>query len=219
MKIHYFQQRTPEWDAERRGKLTGTGAPGATMDPSKAGYRNLLAQLALERITGKTLGSSFQSSAMLQGIEREADAILMYEAITGVFVTKTGFIAHDDLMAGCSLDGHVGGERIVGIVEAKSPIEATHCDYLLTGKIPGDYYKQVIHNLWITGAQWCDWLSYNPSFPTHLQVKLIRIERNEAEIAAYEKSAKAFLQAVEARIQALNTLTDLRGTLAKAAVA
>jgi len=80
--------------------------------------------------------------------------------LTRSILTSSGFLEHDTLMAGCSLDGHVGDFE--GLVEIKCPQAATHLDYLKTGTIPGDYYKQITHALWITGAQWCDWLSFNP---------------------------------------------------------
>lgn len=171
-----------------------------------ASRRNLRVQLALERVTGRSLDSGFQSKAMEQGIEREFDAALAYEALTGQFLTPTGFLSHYILRAGCSLDGHVGDFE--GIIEIKSPIPATHLEYLRTGKIPGDYYSQVIHGLWISGAAWCDWMSYSPEFPEPLQVKLVRVERNEAEILAYELAVRLFLDEVDREVSAVVQMAE-----------
>jgi hypothetical protein len=169
-----------------------------------ADRRNLRMQLVLERLTGRPQESGYQSAAMVQGIEREPDACAMYEALTGRFLSTTGFLAHNDLMAGCSLDGHVGDFE--GIVEVKSPIAATHWEYLRSGQIPGDYQKQIVHQLWITGAAWCDWLSYNPDFSEPLQVKLVRYERDEAQINSYELLARMFLAEVDRELQEAEAL-------------
>lgn len=198
MIVHDVDQRSPEWAAIRLGKLTGSCAAEmmATIKSGEAASRrNLRVRLVLERVTGRSQESGYVSAAMQAGIDRELDAFATYEALTGRLLTSTGFIAHDTLMAGCSLDGHVGDFE--GIIEAKSPLPATHLDYVKSGTIPGDYYKQIIHGLWITGAQWCDWLSYNPDFPEPLRVKLVRVHRDEAQIKSYELLARIFLAEVE----------------------
>lgn len=214
------EQRSDEWRKARLGRLTGSNAAAmlATIQKGEAaGRRNLRAQLVLERLTGKSAEKSFESQAMKDGVEREADALLQYEMLTGQIVTRSGFLAHDTLMAGCSLDGHIG--EFEGIVEAKSPIAATHLEYLETGTVPGEYLKQITHNLWITGAAWCDWLSYQPDFPESLQVRQVRVMRDEASIAEYEAKAKAFLAEVDAKCAALATMLNLPGVLRAAVVA
>lgn len=195
--------------SSRLGRVTGSVASDMLSKPKSgkgesAGRRNLRVRLALERITGRSLESSFQSKAMLQGIEREADAALHYEALTGRFLSTTGFLRHDSLMAGCSLDGHVGDFE--GIVEAKSPIPATHLDYIRTGRIPGDYYSQVIHNLFISGAAWCDWISFNPDFPEPLQLKLVRVWRDEREMVSYQLALALFISEVDAEVKSVEEM-------------
>jgi hypothetical protein len=179
-----------------------------------AGRKNLRTQLMLERVTGKPQESGYQSREMKDGIDREPSALLMYEAITGTIATRTGFICHDVLQVGASLDGMIGDFE--GLVEAKCPIPATHLEYLKSGKVPGEYLKQIRHQLWVTGAQWCDWLSFCPAFPEHLQVRLVRIERDEADIAEYAREARAFLAEVDQEVAALMTMSNLAGTLRSA---
>lgn len=191
-------QGTPEWHQVRLGRLCSSKAADmlATLKSGgeAAGRRNLRVQLALERITGRSQDREFQSQAMKDGAERERDARSLYEAVTGEIVTETGFLAHIQHEAGASLDGHLGDFE--GIVEIKSPIAATHWDYIKTGVIPGEYQKQILHALWITGAAWCDWLSYHPEFPESIRVKLVRVKRDDKAIAEYEQKAIAFLAEV-----------------------
>lgn len=158
--------------------------------------RNLRVQLVLERVTKRTLDNrGWVSPAMQQGIDRESDALAFYEGLTGQVVRRSGFLRHTELMCGASLDGHVGDFE--GVVEAKCPIPATHWEYLRTGVVPDGYLKQALHQLFVTGAQWCDFLSYNPDFPHPLQAKLVRIPRTVDVLKAYELALRNFLHEID----------------------
>jgi hypothetical protein len=102
-------QRSPEWFAARAGRLTASRVADIfkTRKDGKeaADRRNMRLQLVLERLTGRCQESGYQSLAMQQGIEREIDAVGIYEALTGQLLTRTGFLQHNDLMAGCSWTG------------------------------------------------------------------------------------------------------------------
>jgi predicted phage-related endonuclease len=211
-------QRSEQWTAARVGRVGSSDAKDmlATVQKGEAAARrNLRVKLALERITGRSMDRQFQSQAMLDGVEREGDALAAYEALTGSLVERVGYVSLDDLMAGASPDGVINGFE--GIAEAKCPTAPIHLDYLRTGVIPTDYQRQVLHQLYVTGAQWCDWLSYQPDFPEPLRVKLVRVTRDEAQIADYEKKLIAFLAEVDREVEAIATLTNLRGQLEAAA--
>lgn len=219
MRIIDCDQRSADWTAVRLGRLTSSCASDmlATLKSGgeAAGRRNLKVRLILERLTCRSHESVYLSTAMQQGIEREPDALLWYEALTGQIVARSGFVAHDDLMAGASLDGHLGMFEI--IVEAKSPIPATHLDYLRSGKVPSDYEKQITHQLWITGAKECHWFAYNPDFPESLRSKLVVVKRDETAIQEYEQKARVFLAEVEHELEALLTMADPRAAFAAVA--
>ncbi len=203
-------QRSQEWFQARLGRVTGSCAHEMLATPKSgkgelAGRRNLRVRLALERLVGRSLDDGgYQSKAMEQGIEREVDACATYEALTGRLLDQCGFLAHNELQAGVSLDGYVGD--FDGIVEVKSPIPATHLEYLRSGRIPADYFSQVTHGLWLTGAAWCDWLSYNPDFPEGLQVKLVRVTREQVDIGAYEAALELFLEEVHQEVESVAEL-------------
>lgn len=202
-------QRTPAWLQARCGQLTSSRAVDMLSTPRSgqdetAGRRNLRVQLALERITGRPQEGGYVSAAMRDGITREPQAREAYELLTGHLVTQTGFVQHPTLRAGASLDGHVGD--LEGIVELKCPLAATHLEYLKTGVVPMDYQKQIVHLLWLTGAAWCDWLSFHPEFPEALQTKLVRVARDEAAIACYAECVARFLAEVDAEVEAVRLL-------------
>jgi hypothetical protein len=204
MRILCTEQRVPSWYQARIGKLTGSVA-GDMLARIKAGEaaarRDLRTRLVVERLTGQAQEDGFVSPAMLHGIEMEGDAFAAYESATGHMVNRVGFLAHDELDAGCSPDGEIGG--YVGLIEIKCPKSATHLRYLRGGTVPADYLPQITHNLWITGAQWCDFASFDDRFPPSLQLFRVRVERNQAEIDAYELMARAFLTEVEKELTEL----------------
>lgn len=194
-------QRSPAWVAARLGRLTGSRAAdmlatakGRAHTCESVGRRTLREQLVRERSTGRSHAPTFDSPAMRAGLAHEAAARAWYEALTGRFLTETGFLAHDTLQAGVSLDGHVGDFE--GLVEIKCPLALTHAEYL-TGRMPSGHHKQIVHALWLTGARWCDWVSFHPAFPPDLRAIVVRVDRDEQVIASYALAVALFLREVD----------------------
>lgn len=200
-------QRSPEWFLARAGRLTGSRASDmlATIKSGEAAARrDLRTQLVVERLTGQPQEDTFVNAAMQWGIEHEADAFAAYEAQSGNLVRRTGFLTHTDHLVGCSLDGDV--DDFAGIVEIKCPKSATHLGYLRANAVPPNHLPQIQHNLWVTGAQWCDFVSYDPRFPEHLRLFVQRVPRVEIDIVAYEKCALKFLAEVDAECAAIGVM-------------
>jgi hypothetical protein len=202
------EQRSDEWYAARAGRLTGSvAADMATKIKSgawSASRKHLRMKLALERLTGRPQEPVFLSPAMQRGLDMEAHAFGRYEAETGYILDRPGFLQADEIMVGCSLDALVHTGK--GIVEAKCPESATHYEYLKTRKIPDDYRWQCVHNLWVSGAEWCDFISFDDRFPEDLQYLCVRLERDKLEIEGYESMALTFLDEVAAEVQAIQKL-------------
>jgi hypothetical protein len=57
-----------------------------------------------------------------------------------------------------------------------------------------------------TGRQWCDFVSYDPRLPGHLQLAVYRLERDPAHIADLEAAVGLFLDEVQAVIDQLEGL-------------
>jgi putative phage-type endonuclease len=187
-------QRTPEWHQARLGLLTGSRAADmlATIQKGEAAARrDLRVQLLVERLTGQASESGYVSPEMQWGTDHEAEALAAYESHTGQIVAPVGFVQHDTLQAGCSPDGWTLDR--VGLVSIKCPKSATHLRYLKSNGMPSEHRAQTLHELWITGCQWCDFVSYDPRFPEHLRLLVVRVSRDESAIAEYTDKAKAFL--------------------------
>lgn len=193
------EQRSPEWFAARAGQLTGSVAAdiAATLKSGgePAARRDLRTKLALERLIGRSLEDGYVNADMQRGIDLEPEAFSAYEAATGHLVQRTGFLQHQELPIGCSLDGHIGDFE--GLLELKAPRPATHLKYLRAGVLPPEHRYQVTHNLLVTGAQWADFCSFAPDFPEALRLFVVRVPRNQADLDAYELLLRQFLREVD----------------------
>lgn len=169
-----------------------------------AARRDLRVRLVLERITGQAQEDGYANAAMQRGADLEPDALGAYELHSGLTVWPVGFCEHDSLLAGCSPDGRVGDFE--GIVEAKCPKSATHLEYLRSDSAPSDYMPQITHNLWITGAAWCDFVSYDDRFPADLQLVVRRVHRDHVDLTAYELLVRMFLAEVDRELDAVQAL-------------
>jgi putative phage-type endonuclease len=203
------EQRSPAWFAARAGRLTGSEAGNivATLKSGgePAGRRDLRTRLVLERLCGRSLEDDYQNGDMRRGIEREAEARLAYETLTGHVVQTTGFLAHNQLLIGCSLDGHLGDFDT--IVEIKCPRPANHLKYLKAEALPPEHRYQIVHNLFVSGAARADFCSYCPEFPEPLDLFYVQVQRDDAEIKSYELLVRMFLKEIE---QELATIEQLR---------
>ena len=209
MKIIECEQRTPEWFAARAGKITGSVA-GDVLAKLKSGLepasrRDLRISLAIERFTGKPMESDgFVNAAMQRGIDKEGDARMAYQIATSNEVRQTGFVVSDDNTMGCSLDGDVDGFK--GIIEIKCPKTATHIQTLKDRKLPADYRWQVTHNLLVTDAAWCDFVSFDDRMPFGLQLVVIRVNRSELDLDTYRIALAAFNNEINAEVESLQNL-------------
>lgn len=194
-----MEQRSPEWFAARLGKVTSSRVADAVAR-TKTGWgasrKNYMAELALERLTGQPT-QTYQSQAMLNGIQTEPEARANYEFEYAVTVEEVGFVEHPRIdMAGASPDGFVGNE---GLVEIKCPLLATHFETMLKDNIDGDYLKQMQWQMATTGRSWCDYVSYHPALP----MRVIRVPRNTAIIMALESDVRTFLAELDAMVEAV----------------
>ena len=194
-------QGSLEWLSERAGKVTASMVSAVLAKPETAGYRDYQAQLVAEILTGKPQGSDYTNAAMQFGTEMEPLARSAYEAETGFSVDEVGFCQHPTIeRAGASPDGLVGNS---GLVEIKCPKVATHLAYLIAGVVPATYKNQMMWQMACSGRDWCDFASFRPDLPEHLQLFIIRFKRDPERIKELETAVVAFLDSVDKMINQL----------------
>ena len=186
-------QGTDAWLLSRAGHATASRASDilAKIKVGEAATRRKYRiQLCTERLTGNVV-QGYKNSAMEWGTLTEPAARLAYEAATGDFVQEVGFIKHLEIaFCGASPDGLIDDE---GMVEIKCPESNTHLEWLEQNRVPPEHVPQIQFQLWVTGRKWNDFVSFDPRFPKHLQLLIVRAHRDNAYIEALEGEVKQFL--------------------------
>lgn len=162
-------QRTEEWFAQRLGKLTASCiadimAVGRYDDFTTTGYTYMRKKIA-EILTGER--EKISGAPLEWGTEQEPVAIAAYEKKTGFKVTDVGFVpleGYEDY-AGGSPDGVIDDGK--GIIEVKCPWNsAGQVETLINKdfqeKSKKQYYAQIQFNMLCTGAEYCDFISFDP---------------------------------------------------------
>jgi hypothetical protein len=211
--LHNCAQRSDRWTLLRLGIPTSSGfkmiwtppqkptptgrAPKHPLGRESTSWETYAHELLYERITGEKEPEEYRGRWMLQGEEREPDAVQWYELANDVDTTEIGFITTDDWKIGCSPDRLAGDD---GLVEFKSPKGGTHVGYSLQGKLDQDYWVQLQGQLYVSERKWVDIVSYHPKL-VNLKV-CIRVERDEDYIGALASGLRGFnhyLDGVSAR--------------------
>ena len=201
------EQGSDLWKLDRAGKATGSRASdilAKIKTGEAAARRDYRIQLVTERLTGTPVENGFVSKDMEHGIQQEPFARMAYEAATGIIVREAGFAYLPDIQAGCSVDGLLEDDGREGILEIKCPKSATHIAYVLGNRIPPAYLPQITHNLWITGAMFADFVSFDQRLPEHLQLFRKRIEWTDVDIQAHKKEVLMFLKEVDELVNKLS---------------
>jgi putative phage-type endonuclease len=198
-----IEQRTDEWFAQRLGKVTASRVADViakTKTGPSASRDNYATQLVLERLTNAK-GEFFTNAAMQWGTDTEPMARQAYELKRNVFVDEVSFIDHPTIdMSGASPDGLVDK---TGLVEIKCPESKTHMEYLMTGKPPAKYIPQMMWQMACTGREWCDFVSFDPRFPTNLQIFVIKVEYDPTYVRMLELEITQFLDEVSKKVEIL----------------
>lgn len=204
-----MDQRTDDWFTARLGKVTASRVADVvakTKTGVSASRGNYMAQLIVERLTGKPV-ESFSSSAMQWGTDTEPLARAAYEMATDTMVEEIGFVEHESIpMCGASPDGLVGDD---GLIEIKCPNTATHIETLINNTIDNRYVLQMQWQMACTDRKWCDFVSFDPRMPEALQMKIIRVNFNEMLVADLENQVEQFLNEVQEKVKFLNNLKVL----------
>jgi len=201
-----IEQGTPEWFKQRCGKATASRISDIVAK-TKTGYStsraNYMAQLVVERMTNQ-VAESYSNAAMEHGITFEPFARAAYELKTGNMVDQVGAIDHPRIaMSAASPDGLVGDD---GCLEIKCPNTATHIETLLGDEPAKKYYDQMQWQMACTNRSYCEFVSFDPRMPAHLQLFVKRIERNDIYIAELESEVIQFLAEVDDKVKKLNEI-------------
>ena len=155
----------------------------------------LVTEVAMERIGVKK--EEITAPALTWGNDHEPIAIMRYMEITFSEVEPVlePFVHPEFNYVAGTPDGLIG---VDGLIEVKCPFNpVNHFLNLSTGEQIAQYNPQMQGYMWITGAKWCDFVSFDPRFPDEYQIKIIKVDRDQQ-----------YIDALAERIAMLNDLTN-----------
>ncbi len=183
---------TPEWHAARNGKITSSlmhkiFVKGTGGDLVGAGGMTYINQKIAEILTD-SLADELQDDRNIpddiqRGLANEPWAIERFTDITGIKVYESRLFEYNAIAAGTT-DGQESkdGVNVTGIVEAKCPRAWKHLKICAVDSaqelklIDPQYYHQPQSNIFFTGAEHCDFISYNDEIKVYdLQIRIVRI--------------------------------------------
>ncbi len=192
------EQRSEDWFKAICGNVGASSIDKIVTskgEPSKS-RTDYMMTLAAERITGKQ-EVGYLTQAMINGIEREAEARSLFEMARGVEIKQVGLVYKDDRkLCHCSPDGLI--DNNAGI-EIKNPISKTHVKYLLDEKLPTEYFCQVQFSLYISEREIWWFMSHYPG----LRPLMVKVRRDEKWIAKMETELNAFNEQLDEMVRQL----------------
>ena len=194
VQIFDCPQNSPEWLEARRGIPTASRfadvlAKGRGKQPSKIRTRYLY-ELLDEVVSGEPTPNA-STANFERGHAMEDEAADLYTFERDVDISRVGFMRRR--RAGCSPDRLVGTD---GMLEIKSKLPYLHWETLSAGVVPDEHVAQVQGQLWISGRQWCDFISYWPRRPLFV----VRVERDETYIESLAQAVADFVGELDALI-------------------
>lgn len=192
------QQGSHEWHQARCGMPTGSRCGDVIArkqnGDERAERRDYRAEVVCEILTGQPYPRRV-TWEMQWGLDHEADARIAYELTYGVMVATVGFVLHPEVdRFGASPDGLVGDD---GMIQIKCPTTATHLEWWRAGTVPLEHQPQMIAEMACTGRDWCDFVSFDPRMPEHLQLFVRRYHRDNKFIHMLEREVEHFNREVD----------------------
>lgn len=193
--IHNMEQRSNAWHSIRLGRFTGTRMGSLLSAKSTAKYQDAIFDVVSEIITSD-YSEIRVTEDMQNGIDTEPLARNEYECLFGVDVKEVGFITPENEFSdwiGISPDGLINGN---GLLEIKCPKAKTHLGYIKSNKMPTIYYPQVQSQLYVSGREWCDFMS----FVENMKPFIVRVHPDAEFFALLEKELRIAIDMVKATL-------------------
>lgn len=224
MRFIPCQQGSAEWFQARSGVITASMFSTAVAKLTRAsGDRKAgdfsatsdkySSDLAIETISGRPYGEPPKAWTLERGKLLEPEARGIYQVRTGNIAEEAGLVLTDDSAFGYSTDGlvepTVAADRILsskGLIEVKCPVDSQKILAMWSTGDVSEYMHQMQGGMWITGAEWCDFLMFVPDLAAvGKDLYIQRVPRDDDFIAQMERDLLAFhrrMKTVEATLRA-----------------
>lgn len=187
LQIFNCEQGSDSWFESRRGIPTASEFSTVLAKGRGGGdsvtRRKYLLTLAGQILTGEVVQAWSGNENTERGHAMEDEARRLYAFHRDTDPQLVGFMRRG--RAGASPDGVVGDD---GLVEIKSKLPWLQLEVLEQNRLPPEHVAQVHGQLWVSGRNWCDFVSYCPRLPLFV----IRIYRDDAYIAKLAQAVEEF---------------------------
>lgn len=191
--VYNFPQKSEEW-YKIREQYPLTASNAQAIGNQGKGLETLVNEVLAKKHSIQDFEKRYTNEDLERGIELEPLARSIYELRTGQKVEEVGFVTDEEIskVGGASPDGVIGDFE--GLVEIKSFNNEKHFDLICqlkeTGifEVESKYYWQMQQQLLITGAEWCDYVAFNPNYKESLLIQ--RISRDEEKIEKIKQGLK-----------------------------
>ena len=199
-----LKQGSIEWDHERAGRVTGTSlqsALGAKYSKPKDKWTlgdvkvqtTLMYELIAERMT-EVQRVELNTAAVERGRELEPFAIKATGKHTGEEYQECGMlISGYSQEFGFSPDSVVKNDKgvIIGGLETKCPSSKKHIEYLISNRLPSEYYWQVLSPFICSDdVKWWDFASFDDR---NYECPLFYIRINREDVQEHITQAREVL--------------------------
>jgi putative phage-type endonuclease len=196
-----IEQHSEAWFEARCGRVTGTRFKALVAGESTATYKDLVTNIACEIITRRA-EETYSNAVMEAGLETEPESRKEYETLLGTEVKQIGFIIPDEDnpyhdWIGISPDGLTPDN---GMIEIKCPYMRTHLEYIESGKLPSEYRYQVQGQLFVTGFDYCDFISYVEG----MKPFIVRVYPDRELFKEFELRLNKLIEQVKTKIENYN---------------
>lgn len=198
IEIFDCEQNSPEWFECRKGIPTASEfskvlAQGRTKGSESVTRRKYLLTLAGQILTGEVVKEWEGNEHTERGHEMEDEARQFYAFQRDADPKRVGFVRRG--RAGASPDSLIDDK---GILEIKTKLPHLQLEVLEQGRLPPEHVAQVQGQLWVSGREFCDFVSYWPRLPLFV-TRVFRDEIYIAELATAIDRFNAEIDAIVAR--------------------
>lgn len=187
------EQGSDEWHKLRLGCITASRFKDVLSGGQGKTRLTYMREVCAEILTCEKV-EGFTNEYMQWGVETEPQAKDFYTLKTGNDIENISFIKAEPtefpiVGVGCSPDGLIGDN---GLIEIKCPKTTTQIETFLSGEMPSRYTAQVQGQLWVSGREWCDFVSFDPRINGESSFFCTRVFRDEGYISKLSDAVYLF---------------------------
>lgn len=151
-----MEQRSAEWFAARKGRVTASSVGAILGNSPNATRADVLRRMVREHAGAE---NEFTGNIATEyGVNNEAGAVVEFTMETGLTVDPAGFVTKED-WAGASPDGFIRlSDGTLALLEVKCPFGLRAATAPVPFKTLADqphYNDQMQFQLWVTGCEFC----------------------------------------------------------------